>query len=183
MYTCPCCGYATFASAPGSFEICPVCRWEDDPSQLYHPFCNTGANRRSLAEAQVAFVQFGAASASQYLRDPHWFPLWQQRADIPDEASYAFHNDALIGVGKSRGLAEQMLVVAGGVYKGTIHNVFPNRARVMFYGGLPAGINDVVVHPDKRWSKRDWLAEAKKGEQDAEKAGSTRHGKGERGGQ
>ncbi|WP_374581289.1 CPCC family cysteine-rich protein [Pseudoduganella sp.] len=89
MYTCPCCGYATFASAPGSFEICPVCRWEDDSSQLYHPFSNTGANQRSLAEAQVAFVQFGAAAASQYLRDPHWFPLWQQRADIPDEAQAA----------------------------------------------------------------------------------------------
>jgi len=85
MYTCPCCGYATFAGTPGSLATCPVCAWQDDLSQLYSPFYASGANVHSLAEAQVRHVQFGGASAGAgCMRDPHWFPLWQQKTDLPD---------------------------------------------------------------------------------------------------
>jgi len=84
MYTCPCCGYATFAGAPGSLATCPVCDWHDDLPQLYSPFLASGANVHSLAEAQVRYVQFGgAATGAEHIRDPHWFPLWQQKADLP----------------------------------------------------------------------------------------------------
>lgn len=87
MYTCPCCGYATFAGAPGSLAICTVCGWQDDLPQLYSPFLASGANVHCLAEAQVRFVQFGAAAAGNgHARDPHWFPLWQQKTDIPQGA-------------------------------------------------------------------------------------------------
>ncbi|WP_342115534.1 CPCC family cysteine-rich protein [Pseudoduganella sp. OTU4001] len=89
MYTCPCCGYATFAAPPGSLATCPDCGWQDDLQQLYSPFLASGANPYSLADAQVRFVQFGAPSSEQHMRDPHWFPLWQQKADIPDEAQPA----------------------------------------------------------------------------------------------
>lgn len=84
MYTCPCCGYATFAGAPGSLAACPVCDWQDDLQQLYSPFLASGANVHSLAEAQVRFVQFGVATGAEHQRDPHWFALWQQKTDIPD---------------------------------------------------------------------------------------------------
>jgi hypothetical protein len=90
MYTCPCCGYATFAAAPGSFAICPVCDWQDDQQQLYSPFLASGANTHCLAEAQVRYIQFGDERAGDdHVRDPHWFPLWQQKTDIPDNAPAA----------------------------------------------------------------------------------------------
>ena len=33
-YPCPCCGYLMFNEEPGSYDICEVCGWEDDLSQL-----------------------------------------------------------------------------------------------------------------------------------------------------
>ena len=94
MYTCPCCGYEVFDSSPGSFDICPICFWEDDGVQLYYPLLEGGANGSSLVEAQVSFVQFGACKRdmAQHTRpvgendrrDPLWFPLWERKVDIPD---------------------------------------------------------------------------------------------------
>ena len=31
---CPCCGYLVFDEPVGSFDICPICDWEDDDVQL-----------------------------------------------------------------------------------------------------------------------------------------------------
>lgn len=53
-YTCPCCGYKTFEEQPGSFDICPVCYWEDELMQLRYPL-EKGANRFSLIEAQLNY--------------------------------------------------------------------------------------------------------------------------------
>ncbi|MEU7782897.1 CPCC family cysteine-rich protein [Amycolatopsis sp. NPDC049159] len=33
-YPCPCRGHLVFGEPPGSYEICGVCFWEDDPVQL-----------------------------------------------------------------------------------------------------------------------------------------------------
>jgi hypothetical protein len=33
-YTCPCCGHKTFNEPPGSFDICPICYWQDDIMDL-----------------------------------------------------------------------------------------------------------------------------------------------------
>ncbi|UOX88817.1 hypothetical protein MUY14_45345 [Amycolatopsis sp. FBCC-B4732] len=33
-YPCPCCGHLAFGEPPGSYGICGVCFWEDDPVQL-----------------------------------------------------------------------------------------------------------------------------------------------------
>ena len=49
-FPCPCCGFLVFDEV-GSFDNCPVCRWEDDLSQLRFPR-ETGANRVALIEAQ-----------------------------------------------------------------------------------------------------------------------------------
>lgn len=46
---CPCCGNLTFDADdvfPGSFEICPVCYWEDDDVQFLDPEYRGGARTR-----------------------------------------------------------------------------------------------------------------------------------------
>ena len=60
-YPCPCCGYLTLSEPPGSYGICPVCFWEDDPVQLRYPEAPVGANGGlSLIDAQRNFARFGA---------------------------------------------------------------------------------------------------------------------------
>ncbi|WP_367576145.1 CPCC family cysteine-rich protein [Pelagibius sp. CAU 1746] len=64
VFPCPCCGYLTFSSPPpGTFEICPVCYWEDDPIQSSNPNYAGGANTISLETAKKNFAHFGAVKA------------------------------------------------------------------------------------------------------------------------
>lgn len=58
-FTCPACGYLVFDNPPGSDEVCPICFWEDDLSQLRFPK-TIGANKVSLIEAQENFRNIGA---------------------------------------------------------------------------------------------------------------------------
>lgn len=45
-FACPCCGYKTYLEEPGgTYLICAVCFWEDDPVQLSDPDFEGGANR------------------------------------------------------------------------------------------------------------------------------------------
>ncbi|WP_082720328.1 CPCC family cysteine-rich protein [Burkholderia sp. MSMB1835] len=63
-YACPCCGYLTYLSPPsGTFEICPVCMWEDDNVQLDDPDYSGGANVVSLNQARQNFNLYGASEA------------------------------------------------------------------------------------------------------------------------
>lgn len=51
-YKCPCCGELTYETMPGgTYEICPVCKWEDDPVQFKDPDYAGGANECSLNQA------------------------------------------------------------------------------------------------------------------------------------
>lgn len=60
-YPCPCCKYLTFEEEPsGSFEICPVCFWEDDNIQNNDPSYDGGANGISLNKARMNFAKYGA---------------------------------------------------------------------------------------------------------------------------
>lgn len=54
VYPCPCCVNYEF-SQEGSYEICPVCNWEDDPVQYEDPNFGGGANFMSLNEAKEAW--------------------------------------------------------------------------------------------------------------------------------
>lgn len=85
-YTCPCCGYKTLdEEPPGSWEICDICYWEDDPLQFEKPNEEGGANQPSLRQAQQNFLAFGACDEEciELVRkpnehddkDPHWKPL------------------------------------------------------------------------------------------------------------
>lgn len=72
-YTCPCCGYKTLDEPPpGTYNICPICFWEDDGVQFDDPFYKGGANHVSLIEAQKNFVEFGACEKEmlKYVRKP-----------------------------------------------------------------------------------------------------------------
>jgi hypothetical protein len=71
-----------FEHEPGSYDICPVCWWEDDLVQLRRPDMAGGANGPSLIEAQRNFQRTGAsderlvehvrpARASEAV-DPRW---------------------------------------------------------------------------------------------------------------
>jgi hypothetical protein len=75
LHPCPCCGYITLTrKPPGSYEICPVCFWEDDPVQFADPdHSGDGANGVTLVEARRNFKLLGASEleAAQYVRPPN----------------------------------------------------------------------------------------------------------------
>ena len=60
-YRCPCCKYKTLEER-GGFEICPVCRWEDDgQDDLDADAIRGGPNGSlSLSQARKNFTEFGA---------------------------------------------------------------------------------------------------------------------------
>ena len=61
-FYCPCCGYNTLDEAPnGTYNICDICFWEDDPVQLENPNYEGGANRVSLIQGRKNFDEFGAS--------------------------------------------------------------------------------------------------------------------------
>jgi hypothetical protein len=68
---CPCCGYLVFSGSPGSDEICPICFWQDDISQLRF-VRSAGANRVSLSEGQQNYAAYNASEerVKQYVRPP-----------------------------------------------------------------------------------------------------------------
>ena len=49
-FKCPVCRKYTFKNGPGSYEICPICGWEDDKAQYKDPTLKGGANKLSLKE-------------------------------------------------------------------------------------------------------------------------------------
>lgn len=80
MFPCPCCGYVVFSEAPGSYEICPVCGWEDDLSQLRFP-TTSGANaplvdcQRGYADPRSSERSTTSPEELGYVRDPEWRPI------------------------------------------------------------------------------------------------------------
>lgn len=72
-YRCPCCGFITLAER-GVFEICTVCRWEDDGQDEHDASeVHGGLNRSlSLRQARRNFHVFGACDerGAQFARAP-----------------------------------------------------------------------------------------------------------------
>lgn len=71
-WPCPCCGHLTLPDGPGAYELCPVCFWEDDLSQLRWPMRADGANGTSLVDAQQNYERIGAMDRTfrQKVRSP-----------------------------------------------------------------------------------------------------------------
>jgi len=76
---CPACGFMTIDETTyGTYVICRVCGWEDDPVQLGNPCDGGGANSESLHEAQLealARYPISQREALGYRRDNNWRPL------------------------------------------------------------------------------------------------------------
>jgi hypothetical protein len=83
---CPACGFETVCeSTYGTYGICPLCDWEEDPVQLANPCTGGGANRKSLAEAQHAALKkypIGVEIAQGYKRDKRWRALESKEIEI-----------------------------------------------------------------------------------------------------
>jgi hypothetical protein len=93
-----------FRDAPGSYEICPLCFWEDDLVQLRWPNYGGGANRPSLIEAQANVRRYGAMESrfKENVRPPHFDepldPEWRafdpSRDDVEDCVSGHDYGDS-----------------------------------------------------------------------------------------
>ncbi len=61
-YKCFCCGFLTLNENPEkpTFEICPVCYWENYPYQNVNIDNLGGANSVSLIQAKINFNKYGA---------------------------------------------------------------------------------------------------------------------------
>ena len=70
-YPCPCCGFLTLKTH-GEYDVCPVCYWEDDPTQSADTKNSEGANHISLFEARSNYIHFGACEVDMkpYVREP-----------------------------------------------------------------------------------------------------------------
>lgn len=75
---CDCCGYNSI-DKKGWYEICPICKWEDDYTQGENYFLWGGPNLVSLYAAKANYEKIGAAEprfikyvnkATNYTRDP-----------------------------------------------------------------------------------------------------------------
>ncbi len=76
-HACRCCGYLTLAEEPpGTYQVCPVCNWEDDVEQCADDQFAGGANPVGLGQARANFREFGAS---------HRDGLDRVRAPLPDE--------------------------------------------------------------------------------------------------
>lgn len=76
-FACPCCGNLTLAAEPpGTFSLCEVCWWEDDPVQFANPEYEGGANAPSLLQARMFYKSIGVS-------DPHL--KGHERAPRPEE--------------------------------------------------------------------------------------------------
>jgi len=63
QFACPCCGHYTLdEKPPGTFLICEVCWWEDDPVQFDDHDFEGGANGPSLNQAREFFRSLGVSN-------------------------------------------------------------------------------------------------------------------------
>jgi len=82
-FPCPSCGFLVFGGPPGTYEVCGVCEWEDDPVQLRHPAMRGGANELSLVLHQqraLLTVPQNVQLARGYVRAKKWRPLHPEEA-------------------------------------------------------------------------------------------------------
>lgn len=82
--TCPGCGFRCYNPdyVAGTFGICEICNWEDDPSQSADPFFEGGANQENLYSHQRIVVSLLKAAQLEYAtslaglsRDTDWYSL------------------------------------------------------------------------------------------------------------
>ena len=90
IFPCPSCGFVVFNEPAGSYDICPICGWEDDHVQLGNPILRGGANGGSLLDYQqeiLVEIPTEIREHNGYKRHPKWRPLTEEdcqpKSDIP----------------------------------------------------------------------------------------------------
>ena len=102
LFPCPCCGYLVFEERPGSYEICRVCGWEDDVSQLRFP-TRSGANaplierQRAVANPREWERTTITPEDHGYVRDADWRPLDPDVDDIEEPRPGVDYGSAYAG--------------------------------------------------------------------------------------
>jgi hypothetical protein len=69
----------------GSYTICPLCDWEDDPAQLANPTSEGGANKKSLLQAQQTSIEkypVHVQLAGSFRRSTSWRPLLPSEIEL-----------------------------------------------------------------------------------------------------
>lgn len=101
-FPCPSCGFLVFDEPSGSYDICPICDWEDDPVQLRYPMMGGGANRESLFQSQIHILDEIPAEVrehDEYVRDANWRPLNQADCVLGSEQApttgFEYFQDAI----------------------------------------------------------------------------------------
>jgi len=108
-FPCPACGFLVFGEPPGSYDVCPLCAWEDDAVQLEAPGYAGGANRDSLYDHQrrvaLRLAPVGVTVLRGYRRAPDWRPATRDEAlsvlpavhrDLDDETIYYWRRAARV---------------------------------------------------------------------------------------
>ena len=78
FYPCPACGFEVLEDSVGSYDICPICGWEDDGVQLRFPSMRGGANGECLYEWQQKVIKdlpLDTSEAKGFYRDKLWRPI------------------------------------------------------------------------------------------------------------
>ena len=90
--TCPGCGFRTIGDdAYGSYELCPVCDWEDDAVQLTNPCSGGGANKESLYACQKTVASWLPEKMASFERDADWRPLNEEEIAYFEAAAKKRH--------------------------------------------------------------------------------------------
>ncbi len=89
-YKCPCCGYYTLSEVD-SFEVCPVCYWEDDPIQRGNDEYTGGANEICLKSAKKNYKELKVANEKDiknvrcpYLTETEYYEEFNNGDEICD---------------------------------------------------------------------------------------------------
>ncbi len=84
-FPCPSCGFLVFTEGLGSYEICSMCGWEDDPVQSDNPGLRGGANGGSLKEYQDSALEEypnHIREAEGFIRAADWRPLTPTECEV-----------------------------------------------------------------------------------------------------
>jgi hypothetical protein len=113
-YPCRCCGFLTLSEGSGSYEVCPVCFWEDDPVQNDDPTFLGGANSVCLEEAEHNFIRHGVAEVEDaaHIRGP-------LSEEVPPPVLLAGLDGELYAA-KIRGVKIRLLAIARSIIAGHI---------------------------------------------------------------
>ena len=97
IYPCPCCGYQVHKYPPGYHEVCPICGWEDELSQLRFVEMPGISNHVTLIRAQENFVEYGVSEKRNLglgrepvpgeKRDIDWRPIDPAKDNIEEPHS------------------------------------------------------------------------------------------------